>query len=241
MENPSNDDIESAKIALRLNLELQMALGEPHEKSSLVNEKLIIASDSFLNAILEARKKLKFTNTHTVDEGLIIEWAVSQLSDGKVNKSTDAGYYDLMRLFFEEVSIATKNANLPKSWETYVAFYIVNQRSPEPFAFGMPENIKVIQANTNGDLLIKLSPNLRHEDYKAAWNVFNKHLGLGKPLNRTRPQAERDYEIFKNKGNLTQRQLAKKYLPNQAKNDIVGAIKSIQQIVKRQRRHSREG
>ena len=241
MEHLSIDDLEAEKAKTLLDLELQMALGEPHEKSSLVNEKPVISSDRFLTAILEARKNLNFTNTDTVDEGLIEEWVVSQLSNGKVQKPTDSGYFDLLRRFFEEVSIVAKKAKLPEKWETYIAYYIVNQRSPRAFAFGMPKDIETVSVNQSGELLIRLKPNLRYEDYIGAWKVFSKRLGQGKPLKKTRPQGERDDEILKNKDDLSQRQLARKYFPNQAEDDIEGTIKKIQQIIKRQRKRSLDG
>ncbi len=86
-----------------LSVMLAEQMQDEHEKSMRKDEKYIIQSPKFLNAVKDARKRLGFTNKTLVNVNNKDDWAVAQMSKtSKIpdKKANPKAFYDFERKQF---------------------------------------------------------------------------------------------------------------------------------------------
>jgi hypothetical protein len=200
--------------ALESNVLIDAAIGEEHEKASRKNEKYIAESNSFQEAIKAARSKLGFDNTEIIDEGYINEWASKRLG------SSAKG-------FFDEVESILSKLSLPPSWNFYVAVYIINKKPPKSWAFSSPDAIRVEEVTGNNEVLVRLKPGLRREDYIAAWGVLKGLLGPSKRLDKPYTSDDSDAVFNARLEGLSYSLIAKRFYPSMEKRLAIDRVKKI--------------
>lgn len=176
-------------VRTALNIILQKEIIDEHAKSYLKDEQYIIDSKEFKNAVSAARAKL----------GLV--------------KGKRMGVYEAD--LKNAVSEALKNAGLSDDWYSYMQDYIATNNPPEKPFFMHPRKIMVEEINEDNELLIRLKPGLRYEDYRKAWKVFSRPLGAGIRLNKPYTSEDIHLQMLNDKDNgLTYLEITKKHYPN---------------------------
>ena len=195
-------------IRTMLNILLQKEIGDYHEQSYRKDELYIINSAKFQKAIADARKSL----------GLV--------------KGKRKGIYQAD--FDKAVNEALKTAELTDDWRSYMEKYIAsNNPSGEPL-FLHPGKIMVKEINEDNELLIRLKPGLRYEDYVKAWNVFSRPLGEGVRLNKSYSNEEEHLTWLQDKDRgMTYMQVAEKYFPSHPDENVERIKKAILRLRKR--------
>lgn len=194
-----------------LNIILQKEIIDDHEKSYLKDEQYIINSKEFKNAVKAARTKL----------GLV--------------KGKRVGVYraDLKNAVTE----ALATAGLSNEWYEYMEDYIATNQPPEKPFFMHPKKIMVEEINEDNELLIRLKPGLRYEDYRKAWKVFSRPLGEGIRLNKSYSNEDEHLKWLQDKNSgMTYLQVATKHYPNNPEDNVEKVKKAILRLKKRQER-----
>ncbi len=213
-----------------------------HEKSKRKNVQYLIETSEFQKAIAEARKKLGFTNKQPVEEGYIYEWVVNSLDGNNNQRQVYEVVQKTGKQAFDEVNKVLDKLHLPNEWSFFIIVYIVNGTPPQSIAFGDVEAITVQEVKENGELVIRLKPGLRKEDYVKAWNTFHSYLGQAKSLDKPYTNADINQQIYGDKVvGLTYAQLAKKYFASHYYRDKVSAIDKVKKIVRREKHRQAGG
>lgn len=229
--NSDNSDKQRKIRRMAYRIMLQKYVGEQYIMDFLKDERYVIKNEKFQKAVATARKNLGFTNQEPVDSEATTLWAVTNISDGKVKDRNDDNYSKYKEQFDEEVMKAIRSAGLHDDWKHYMREYIVNQQSPQKPLFIFPKNIWIDDVTETGELIIRLKPGIRYEDYIAAWRVFSRSLGTGKRFKKRRDNDELDIQMVLDKADgLSYRDIALKYFP---KTDPVLNIEKIKKRVQR--------
>lgn len=207
------------------NLHLDRVIGRKLEKATLEKqESYLLERKDFLEAISEARDELGISGKAYVEELDVNDW---------INARYDSA------LFYELIKSTLQRLGLGSEWSFYITMYIVNNQPPNKKYVALRSNntMSVDGVSETGELLIKLRPGLRKEDYLKAWEVFSDYLGTPSRVPKANTEDKRDNAIYADfNDGLTKRELASKYFPNQ---EELSAIDRVSKIIKRQkaRRH----
>jgi hypothetical protein len=214
-------DKQEVKRIVESNIKLDVAIGRDMEESLLIkNETYLLDNKDFIKTINVARNKLNITDDNYVDELDINNWI-------SVNYEPKS--------FYDVVKEVLKSLNLGSEWSFYITVYVVNNKPPDKKYSSIRSNtgISIERLSESGELIIKLSPGLRRNDYLKAWDIFRYYLGSSSRLPKTNLESERDNAIFNDFNNgATKRKLANKYFPNQ---DGISSMEKISKILKRQK------
>lgn len=212
-----------------INMMLQNKLKAEHEKSMLKDEPYVRASEKFVKAIEAARRRLGLENGTTPES-----W-IETLRDGVTSENlTDEDFKRFYQQFKDEIPKTLEAAELSKRWRIYVEYYIINNKPPERGeAFFFPLTMRVEDVSERGEIIVKLKPGLRYEDYTNAWKVFVKFLGTGARLNKPYTNTEgRSMHQDKQDG-MSYREIAGKYFPSI---DAILAIDRVKKAVAREKK-----
>lgn len=214
-------DKQEVKRIVESNIKLDIAIGRDMEESLLTkNETYLLDNKNFIKNIKAARNKLNIVDDNYVDELNMNNWI-------SVNYEP--------RTFYDAVKKVLKSLNLGSEWSFYITVYVVNNQPPNKKYSSIRSNtgISIERLSESGELIIKLSPGLRKNDYLKAWDIFRYYLGSSSRLPKNNLESERDNTIFNDFTNgVTKRKLANKYFPNQ---DSISSIEKISKILKRQK------
>lgn len=215
-------EIERVVVA---NLHLDRVIGRKMEKATLEKqESYLLERKDFLEAISEARDELGISGKAYIKELDVNDW---------INAHYDSvSFYGLIKSTLQKLGLGNE-------WNFYITMYVVNNQPPDRKYAALRSNssMSVDGVSETGELLIKLRPGLRKEDYLKAWEAFSSYLGSPSRLPKFNTESNRDKAIYADFNNgLTKRELASKYFPNQ---EELSAIDRVSKILKRQkaRRH----
>lgn len=221
------DDDENRYRLTGLRVMLQKYVGEQYTKDYLKDEMFVLEKPAFQVAVLEARKNLNLTNEEPIETEDTTKWVIKHLSGSLLGRS-HKDYEKYKAVFYNEIDKVLKSAGLDEAWKYYVGDYIVNQTKPKKPLFIFPKTVWIEEVNNDNEVLVRLKPGLRYEDYINAWEVVSKPLGVGKRLRKTRTNDMQHLDMIRDKERgLTYRQIALKHYPDTDPEVNVGRIKKI--------------
>lgn len=181
---------------------------DDYEKSVRKDELYIINSKKFQEAISNARASL----------GLV---------KGKRKGVLTAD-------FEEAKKEALAHAGLSDEWDEYIGKYITTNTPPSEIMFFKPTKIWVEDINEEDELLIRLKPGLRYEEYRKAWDVFVRTLGKGERLSKSYSNEEDHIKWLEDKDSgMTYLQVATKHYPHNPEDNVEKVKKAILRLRKR--------
>lgn len=217
----SRIDKDAVKRVVQANLHLERTIGRKKEQATLrKQEEYLLDRKEFPEAIANARNQLDIKKNTKIDELDINDW---------INKNVDP------QLFHKVIKSTLEELRLTSEWGFYITVYVINNQPPDKKYVSLHpmNNISVESVETDGELIVRLKPGLRKEDYLKAWEAFSDHLGKPQRLPKANTESKRDSKIHKEfKDGATRRMLARKYFPNQ---DEITGIEKVVKIIKRQR------
>jgi hypothetical protein len=235
----ANDKKKMALIAL--NGIIWRRLSDSHHKDFLKKESYIKNDPTFLASIAEVRQVLGLTTTpDTSDEDYRTDhWIIEQISHKKVKDLSHEEMVAHYQQFHSHVLSIINKYNLGKAWVNYIEDFIIFDGRPEInfTTFPTPKNIKIEDINEEGEVLLRLKPGLRHEDYERAWDVVSRPLGEGKRVSKPYTNIERSQQMLRDKeAGMKYKEIAKKYYPNQ---DPEAIIETIRKAIYRERQRQK--
>lgn len=217
----SRIDKNAIKRVVTANISLEGTIGRKKENAILKKtEKYLLERAELPKVIAQARSRLNIPQDIYVSELNINEW---------IDENSEP------RLFYEVVKSTLEELELGGEWSFYITLFIVNNRPPDKkYVLLRPDNgVSVEEVGANGELLIRLQPGVRKEDYLKAWEVFREYLGSPNRMPKEDTESERDSRIYDDFSNgVTRRELARKYFPSQEESS---AMDRIIKILKRQK------
>lgn len=209
-----------------LNILLQKYVGNEYEKDFLKEEKYILNSERFQNAVEETRKKLGFNNTEIIPEEMIQEFITRKLYRGKSLRIAVEAQEKIKQQYREIARETAKKAGISEDWSIYLEHYIINKTPPRLKTFIFPKTIWVEDINEENELLVRLKPGLRYEDYINAWQVLSRPLGKGTRLSKTRSESDLHLQMLKDKDSgMTYKEVAEKHYPKRDPLDTIDRVK----------------
>lgn len=217
----SRIDENAVKRAVTANIKLERAIGRKKEGAILKKtEKYLLERAELPKVIAQARSRLNIPLDIYVSELNINEW---------IDENSEP------RLFYEVVKSTLEELKLGSEWSFYITMFIVNNQPPDKkYVLLRPDNgVSVEEVGVNGELLIRLRPGVRKEDYLKAWEAFREYLGSPNRIPKEDTESERDSGIYNDfSDGVTRRELAHKYFPGQEESS---AMDRIIKILKRQK------
>jgi hypothetical protein len=202
------------KNAVVANTIMQLKLGDWYDKSIRKDELYLINSPDFKKAITEARSLLQLKGVPDDDFIYDIEFDI-------------------------EVKGVIKKLGLTDEWTEYIRYFIAHERPPQEQTFYGNKYIEVAGIDEEGQVMVRLKPGLRKEDYDKAWKVISRYLGP--PHKKAKPYTDQELnnQIYEARQIiLSYGVLAKMYFPGMNKDQAIDRVKK---IVKREGQRRKKG
>lgn len=214
-----------------INLILWRLLHEEHTKSELRDEEYILRSQKFQQAVAEARKRLGFTDKLLEGTKIANEKEALEKGENAYEGDLVIGLLHFIEHRGEEMSVedfgahedrfnaellrALEEAGLSRAWASYMEHFILFDTPPEDKLIHIPKAIEAVSYTPDEELIIRLRPGLRYEDYRKAWGAFKKHLGHGKRLQKSFGDNEVALQMLKDHNDgMTYKAITLKYYPD---------------------------
>ena len=132
-----------------------------------------------------------------------------------------------------DVATLLASCKIVNDWQEYIVHYIFTDSKPIRPVFASYKTIS-IEAIENGEILVRLKPGLRREDYISVWRQLKPLLGEAKRLQKPLTNADENIKILslKDDDKKSYSQIAKICYPNM---DVEQAKDKVKKIVKRER------
>ena len=203
------------KNAAFANTYLRLQLGDWYDKSIRKNELYLINSVGFKKAIAKARSQLKLKG------------------------APDNRDFMSEPLFNREVDNVIKEVGLTNDWTDYISLYIAYDMPPQEQTFYGNGYLEITGIDEDGQVLVRLKPGLRKEDYVNAWRVLSRYLGPAHKKSKPYTSQEFNNKIYEARQNgLSYGELAEQFFPGMKKDLAVDRIKK---AVKRESQRRKKG
>ena len=195
------------KNAVVANTIMQLKLGDWYDKSIRKDELYLINSPDFKKAITEARSLLQLKGVPDDDFIYDIEFDI-------------------------EVKGVIKKLGLTDEWTEYIRYFIAHEKPPQEQTFYGNKYIEVAMIDEEGQVMVRLKPGLRREDYIKAWQTISRYLGPPKQKSKPYTSQELNNQIYEARQiMLSYGALAMMFFP---KMDRDKAIDRVKKTVKRE-------
>ena len=230
-QNPEPKPNDNAK---KLNFNTLLNQQHVYRNSVFKNAHYLIKREDFKQSIRAAQKALGLDKNPS-DAHSALMWAFTttpRTNNDNWEEKVNARY-DLMQTSVNEV---IKEYNLGREWKGFIEGLLLqsslNDRPWMPLALKL-EVVSVV----DGEILIKLRPGLRYEEYHDAWKQIAPILGKGQRLNKPYTNHSEHLKMYEDKmAGMTYKEISEKYYPNNPSENFEKVKKAILRIKKRQER-----
>jgi hypothetical protein len=215
-------------------------IADGHMKPYLKKEPYIRNDPDFRASVIALRDKLGISTTPDRTDKSYREdhWVVEQMTHQKIDDLSLKDINRYYRLFYDGVSKILGEHKLSEAWRNYTEDCVVSKLDPEisRVTFPTAKNIRIEDINADGEVLLRLRPGLKREDYERAWHVISKPLGEAPRLDKSYSNVKRNQQMLQDKeSGMTYKEIAKKHYPSQDPELIIETIrKAIYRERKRQ-------
>ncbi|NCU38355.1 hypothetical protein EOL96_04850 [Candidatus Saccharibacteria bacterium] len=215
----------------RLNFDALIHFQGIYKESVLKDAPYLIERKDFKQTIKNIRNELGIVE-HPSNPQNAQMWSLTSTKhiDGQDWNKEVKKKYSLMQSAVDKVK---SEFNLGKEWKVYIESLIL-QGTPTDRPW-MPLNLNFEYMSVeNNEIVIKLKPGLRYEEYRNTWKQIAPILGKGQRLNKPYTSQSEHMKMYEDKiRGMTYMEISKKYYPSNPNQNVEKVKKAILRVKKR--------
>lgn len=221
---------------------LDAVLSEINENAERIYEPYIVTSEKFQSAVIKARQSLGIERLHNLGDEHINDWVERNIKPVAIPKYPHITSAEELstRRFWTTIDSARKDANLPQTWRTYLAIFVITDAPPKLSDISSKRKLIEVKGIDTDTITIRIAKGIRYEEYTKSWTALSEFLGKGrrKTMLPDEQVRLRDLEMYnKHQQGSTQRELAEEYFTT----DIEYSKDAVKKALKRQKKLFNKG